>query len=61
MCVRTCVSGCVTQFSLKLLQLYIFDKLLVVMYFYGLKYFVGLVNFGLLFVQAIALLPNIII
>ena len=38
----------VTQFSLKLLQLHIFGKLLVLMNFYSLQYFWGLVNFGLL-------------
>ena len=48
MCVCTCVRECVTQLSLKLLQLHIFGKLLVVMNFYALQYFLGLVNFGLL-------------
>ena len=46
--VRAYVRACVTQFSLKLLQLHIFDKLLVLMNFYALQYFLGLVNFGLL-------------
>ena len=32
------------QFSLKLLQLHIFGKLLVPMYFYALQYFFGLVK-----------------
>ena len=45
---RVCVPECVTQFSLKLLQLHIFGKLLVLMNFYALKYFLALVNFGLL-------------
>ena len=44
MCVRTCVRECVTQFSLKLLQLHIFGKLLVLMNFYALQYFLGCVN-----------------
>ena len=39
---------CVTRFSLKLLPLHIFGKLLVLMNFYTLQYFLGLVNFGLL-------------
>ena len=43
MCVRTSVSPCVrafvTQFPLKLLQLHIFGKLLVLMNFYALQYF----------------------
>ena len=43
-----CVRAWVTQFSLKLLQLHIFGKLLVLMNFYALQYFGGLVNFGLL-------------
>ena len=43
-----CVRACVTQFSLKLLQLHIFGKLLVLMNFYVHQYFLGLVNFGLL-------------
>ena len=38
----------VTQFSLRLLQLHIFGKLLVLMNFYALQYFLGLMNFGLL-------------
>ena len=42
------VRACVTQFSLKLLQLYIFGKLLVLMNFYALLYFLGLENFGVL-------------
>ena len=46
--VRLCVRACVTQFSLKLLQIHIFGKLLVLMNFYALQYFLGLVNFGLL-------------
>ena len=46
--VHGCVRGCVTQFSLKLLQLHIFGKLLVLRNFYALQYFLGLVNFGLL-------------
>ena len=33
------VRECVTQFSLKLLQLHIFGKLLVLMKFYALQYF----------------------
>ena len=37
-----------TLFSLKLLQLHIFGKLLVLMNFDALQYFLGLVNFGLL-------------
>ena len=48
MCVRTCVRACVTQFPLKLLQLHIFGKLVVLMNFFTLQYFLGLVNFGLL-------------
>ena len=52
MCVRTCVHAwvraCVTQFPLKLLQLHIFSKLVVLMNFFALQYFLGLVNFGLL-------------
>ena len=54
MCVHLCVRvhAWVTQFSLKLLQLHIFGKLLVQMNFYTLQYFLGgLVNFGLLFSQ----------
>ena len=39
---------CVTQFPLKLLQLHIFGKLVVLMNFFALQYFLGLVNFGLL-------------
>ena len=46
--VRACVRACVTQFSLKLLQLHIFGKLQVLMNFFALQYFWGLVNFGLL-------------
>ena len=46
--VHASVSECVTQFSMKLLQLYIFGKLLVLMNFYALQYYLGLVNFGLL-------------
>ena len=50
--VRACISACVlawvTQFSLKVLQLYIFGKLLVLMNFYTLQNFFCLVNFGLL-------------
>ena len=42
------VRACVKEFSLKLLQLLIFGKLLVLMNFYALQYFGGLVNFGLL-------------
>ena len=42
------VRAWVTQFSLKLLQLHIFGKLLVLMNFYSLQNFFGLVNFGLL-------------
>ena len=38
----------VTQFSLKLLQLHIFGKLQVLMNFYALQYFLGLVIFGIL-------------
>ena len=38
---------CVMQFSLKLLQLHIFGKLQVLMNFYALQYFLGLVNFGI--------------
>ena len=47
-CVRACVHACVTQFPLKLLQLHIFGKLVVLMNFFALQYFLGLVNFGLL-------------
>ena len=43
-----CVRAWVTQFSLKLLQLHIFGKLLVLMNFYAFQYFLGLVNYGLL-------------
>ena len=46
--VRVCVRACVTQFSLKLLQLHIFGKSQVLMNFFALQYFWGLVNFGLL-------------
>ena len=46
--VRACVRVCVTQFPLKLLQLHIFGKLVVLMNFFALQYFLGLVNFGLL-------------
>ena len=46
--VRACVHACVTQFPLKLLQLHIFGKLVVLMNFFALQYFLGLVNFGLL-------------
>ena len=42
------VRAWVTQFSLKLLQLHIFGKLLVLIKFYALQNFGGLVNFGLL-------------
>ena len=49
--VRACVRECVTQFSLKLLQLHIFGKLLVLMNFYALQYFLGLLNFGLLHLE----------
>ena len=45
MCVRTCVHAWVTQFSVKLLQLHIFGKLLVLMNFYTPQNFFGLVNF----------------
>ena len=45
-CVRACVRACVTQFSLKLLQLHIFGKSQVLMNFFALQYFWGLVNFG---------------
>ena len=38
MCVHTCVKW-VTQISLRLLQLHIFGKLLVLMNFYDLQYF----------------------
>ena len=48
MCVCTCVRAWVMQFSLKLLQLHIFGKLVVLMNFYAPQYFWGLVNFGLL-------------
>ena len=48
MCVCTCVRACVTQFSLKLLQLHIFGKLQVLMNSFALQYFWGLVNVGLL-------------
>ena len=52
MCVRTwvraCVRACITQFPLKLLHLHIFGKLVVLMNFFALQYFWGLVNFGLL-------------
>ena len=47
-CGRGCVRACVTQFPLKLLQLHIFGKLVVLMNFFALQYFLGLVNFGLL-------------
>ena len=47
-CVCACVRACVTQFSLKLLQLHIFGKSQVLMNFFALQYFWGLVNFGLL-------------
>ena len=46
--VCACVRAWVTQFSLKLLQLHIFGKLLVLLNFYALQNFLGLVNFGLL-------------
>ena len=46
--VRVYVRACVTQFSLKLLQLHIFGKSQVLMNFFVLQYFWGLVNFGLL-------------
>ena len=36
-----CVRAWVTQFSLKLLQLHIFGKLQVLIYFYALQYFFG--------------------
>ena len=42
------VRAWVTQISLKLLQLHIVGKLLVLMNFYALQYFWGLVNFGLI-------------
>ena len=42
------VCACVPQFPLKLLQLHIFGKLVVLMNFFALQYFLGLVNFGLL-------------
>ena len=45
---RASVCAWVTQISLKLLQLHIFGKLLVLMNFYALQIFFGLVNFGLL-------------
>ena len=48
MCVHAYVRACVTQFPLKLLQLHIFGKLVVLMNFFALQYFLGLVNFGLL-------------
>ena len=48
MCVRMCMRAWVTQFSLKLLQLHIFGKLLVLMNFYALQYFLGLMNYSLL-------------
>ena len=44
--VRVYVRACVTQFSLKLLQLHIFGKSQVLMNFFALQYFLGLVNFG---------------
>ena len=47
-CVHARVRACVTQFSLKLLQLHIFGKSQVLMNFFALQYFWGLVNFGLL-------------
>ena len=47
-CVRVCVRECVMRFPLKLLQLHIFGKLVVLMNFFALQYFLGLVNFGLL-------------
>ena len=46
--VCACVRACVTQFSLKLLQLHIFGKSQVLMNSFALQYFWGLVNFGLL-------------
>ena len=46
--VRAYVRACVTQFSLKLLQLHIFGKSQVLMNFFALQYFWGFVNFGLL-------------
>ena len=46
--VCACVRACVKQFPLKLLQLHIFGKLVVLMNFFALQYFLGLVNFGLL-------------
>ena len=46
--VRACVRARVTQFPLKLLQLHIFGKSQVLMNFFALQYFWGLVNFGLL-------------
>ena len=46
--VRACSRACVTQFSLKLLQLHIFGKSQVLMNFFAPQYFWGLVNFGLL-------------
>ena len=42
------VRVCVKQFPLKLLQLHIFGKLVVLMNFFALQYFLGMVNFGLL-------------
>ena len=46
--VCACVRECVTRFPLKLLPLHIFGKLVVLMNFFALQYFLGLVNFGLL-------------
>ena len=46
--VCVCVRAFVTQFPLKLLQLHIFGKLLVLMNFYALQYLLVFVNFGLL-------------
>ena len=40
--VRVYVRACVTQFSLKLLQLHIFGKSQVLMNFFALQYFWGL-------------------
>ena len=46
--VRESVRAFVTQFPLKLLQLHIFGKLIVLMNFYTLQYFLVFVNFVLL-------------
>ena len=47
-CVCACVRAYVTQFPLKLLQLHIFGKLVVLMNFFALQYFLGLVTLAYL-------------